>query len=1246
MSKFVNKSKKNKDPYPITDTYQVAYNLVDAATVTVTDLCENLSNNFDTHDEGIVDEMTNVDTRKFNSVSVSNGSDGAYPVWLGVDKFHKVRKIFANTNESNTSGFFDDKNNQEYISWSFHKTDLNDQFFKNNDPDLKRLKLFDIKINSSAIYIGDGGGNFVYEHHDEVIKYIDEKYFKDNGIYQKNYPLGLFKFTYGNREVSKSSSFSDSKIHDEKVQGTSTFKDVNYNEFLSNLLNEKQYPTKYIFEKYLIEEFDYKNASEFFVKDKKNFTDYLLKRLPKAIEILKIQTKILFPKKFKEVFELRKNQFEDFIFSIVKDIEPQELNLPTFNRPEKKIVNNNKLWFEKLGLPTVQDTLFDGFKLKSETSLKETVIIPVKNGKYPCYVHSCPTDTGDDDFKYNVVNIVIEGIEGCYLNKNSQGQLVFNKNYQESGLIRDHIKKKTKKIKIDQIDLRNSESIKELEKINFVEELELHGLMSIKSWKSLSKLKSLKKLKLVSCEVNRPTSKDFFENLYSLNKLEEFIIDDSCQITVPLKDEISKNLYPKKLKTYTIEFRENWKKGDEEHPKHKGYGDSGLDFLYDSLPNIYTFPNFEKFKSLEKLKIYNYFDNDQKEGTLFDYEYGFEDYHKIINELCKKSKIKDIWIYGYNFKKVEDLANTRFLDATIEIFKHTDVKINGINKNTLKETYLDAAVSNTDSIVIIDDNCGYNKSKIIEDIQIFKHEDIEYLDENELPLVNIEKIEFPNKELHRDKDGFNSFKSLFSTDHIFRYSKLANTLLKENNYNHFLDTNNEIELGRNDRFIFVKQSYLEKSNKIIFNNIKHVYYFCCRMYDTSQENSPIFWNKKERFKIPKSIKLNSLETLHISCGRKTSFKEIEKFCGKSLKYLVVQDMLVDDFSMPIMPKLEKMVVNYGSVSWDLVKKNNKKLSNFRNFKNVPKLEELDIDIEYNIDVGIEFDEFYINKKLKKLKVNHLHPKFSKEIKKLTSLESLDLSYWKEKGAVEAKDFEFLKSLIKLKEVKLCGGRHDSIFIDFKKLISFLNKNIEAIQLSIVYKEDDHKNFYNCLIEINKKMKNLKKLHFYLDSFMIDGAKRSSENLHDFSSFKFSETSNFSEYMNKKDKLKSTNNKYKLDIDLKNISLLKNLELLDIPENYNFKNKISNENEILNLPKLTRITSDDKMFSDSFLKKIEKRKKNYLDKCKKIKKYKLIKDIYELEGKEYEEIQKLNINLGYGYHGQSAEDILKERKKKK
>lgn len=59
--------------------------------------------------------------------------------------------------------------------------------------------------------------------------------------------------------------------------------------------------------------------------------------------------------------------------------------------------------------------------------------------------------------------------------------------------------------------------------------------------------------------------------------------------------------------------------------------------------------------------------------------------------------------------------------------------------------------------------------------------------------------------------------------------------------------------------------------------------------------------------------------------KKTSFKDLEKICGASLKCLVVDDMLVDDFSMPQMPKLEKMLINYGNVSSNLVSKNNKKL---------------------------------------------------------------------------------------------------------------------------------------------------------------------------------------------------------------------------------------------------------------------------------------------------------------------------------
>ena len=48
--------KKNKDPYPITDVYHVTDTLVDGATVVVTDLCDNLSNNIDTDTENILSD--------------------------------------------------------------------------------------------------------------------------------------------------------------------------------------------------------------------------------------------------------------------------------------------------------------------------------------------------------------------------------------------------------------------------------------------------------------------------------------------------------------------------------------------------------------------------------------------------------------------------------------------------------------------------------------------------------------------------------------------------------------------------------------------------------------------------------------------------------------------------------------------------------------------------------------------------------------------------------------------------------------------------------------------------------------------------------------------------------------------------------------------------------------------------------------------------------------------------------------
>ncbi len=685
--------KKNKDPFPITDVYHVTSTLVDAATVVVTDLCENLSNSIDTHCDDIIENLKKINTKKYNSISVGNSADGIYPVWVGVDKNNKVRKVFASTNSGNYD--YDNEKTRKLISWSWNKSDLNDQFFLKGNNKNKRLKLFDMEIKSGAIAIADHGGHFGFEHHDFVVESLSEKYFKVDKIYQNNYPIGLFIFNYGNKEVSSTSSFKSSKIHNEKIVNISNFKKLRYVEFLSNLLDENCYPTKYIFEKYIKEEKDYRDNIEIKINDEKISANYLVKRLPKALQILKKQNQILFGNNFEEVHKIRKSQFENLIQGIVRDLEPQKKKSPTSDKKkDEEKFGSNKLYVETPGLPYIQETFFDGFKLKSEPSLKESATIPVRNGKYPCYLHTLKDEDDEDGYQWESVYVVVEGLENCYLNRNSKGQTFFDKKFRESPYLRELINKKTKAISIDKVDLRNTENLKELEKISFVEQLELNNFKDIKNWNGLSKLKKLKKLKLVSCDINFATAENFFKNLYSLQNLEEFEIDDSSRIARPDKSRFPKNLFLKKLKFFRIDFREDWKKGDENFPNHKGYGNEKVWFISSDLPNIYQFPNFEKFKSLEKLSLYNYFDYEQKEGTLFNYELGFEDFYETINGLCKNSNIKDIWIYGYNFKQANELAGTRFLDAALKLTKDTFVKVNGINKSTLKNVY-DKPISST-----------------------------------------------------------------------------------------------------------------------------------------------------------------------------------------------------------------------------------------------------------------------------------------------------------------------------------------------------------------------------------------------------------------------------------------------------------------------------------------------------------------------------------------------------------------------
>ena len=541
--------KKNKDPYPITDIYFLEMNAVDAATVTVGDLTERLSNDFDTGGGYTVKEVTDnlktADTSKKNSISYSNGADGGYSVWVGVDAKNKVRKIFAEASLADYNQHPEGRKN--YFSFDLTKTEMNDQFFSNvqkiNEPK-SRIKLFDLNTQSGLIAVGDYGGplrfllgNSEYDEDGDLKEIIDTNYFKKNGILQNNTPILIARFSYGLITKAEASSFASSVIHKEAEPHQ---KQINYSytELFSNLLDESCYPTKYIFENYLVEkeEFDYENYnSKFHLRIKKDIKlsgEDLSKRLPKAIQILKKQTKILFKDNFQEVFEIRKKQFEDFIIGIIKDIEPQELDLPTFGRkPTEKKLSEKKL--EIVSTEGIAE-LFNGYKLKENVGFDlSNIIFPVKKGSYPTYLHAYSEKDSDDEDDYTYVKIVVEGIEGCYLNKDENCKLIVNKTFKESKNITNVVKNNLKSIFIDKIDLRSSISLKEIEKLKNIEKLTLSNIQHFKDWSSLTKLKKLKHLHLEMCSVGPDTASSFFKSIYSLPNLEKLSFSDDCYLQKP-----------------------------------------------------------------------------------------------------------------------------------------------------------------------------------------------------------------------------------------------------------------------------------------------------------------------------------------------------------------------------------------------------------------------------------------------------------------------------------------------------------------------------------------------------------------------------------------------------------------------------------------------------------------------------------------------------------------------------------------
>ena len=217
----------------------------------------------------------------------------------------------------------------------------------------------------------------------------------------------------------------------------------------------------------------------------------------------------------------------------------------------------------------------------------------------------------------------------------------------------------------------DSDLDKEEIELSFVTDNEGKLVHNFKDWSFLRKFKKLKVLKLYRAEILNEFSNNFFTNLYSMEKLEKLIIEES-QISLPDKP-LPSNLFPKNFKEYEIKFHLKYLPSDIFEPnkgkdfeEYQGIGDlDDLEFTYDwftiGFPQLYDFPNIDKFKKLEILNFYNIFDTESYQGHLF--EMGDSLFYKkidTIKSLLKKANVKKINIFGLNLNSeniyIRDIA--------------------------------------------------------------------------------------------------------------------------------------------------------------------------------------------------------------------------------------------------------------------------------------------------------------------------------------------------------------------------------------------------------------------------------------------------------------------------------------------------------------------------------------------------------------------------------------------------------------
>ena len=628
---------------------------------------------------------------------------------------------------------------------------------------------------------------------------------------------------------------------------------------------------------------------------------------------------------------------------------------------------------------------------------------------------------------------------------------------------------------------------------------------------------------------------------------------------------------------------------------------------------------------------------------------------KFILDLLNNFPQLNIIIRHNSFKEV--LKDPKKLSVYLEIFElhrlldenpstKNKFEIDGFSKSEIKKIIDRYFLEVADTIVVIEDNVGWNDSSAVRDIELISRS-YNFERENSEFLINLGL-----KKIKVSVDGEEPFikegKFLYDMNWSDKFRSYGNE-----KFYHFL--NQRIEgIDADQAIIFVKQKYLDEVKTTIFKNIKHYFYFCETTYsydknDNIQFNK--FWKDNDYFYLPSSVKFNKLETLNICGGRNIELSNLFKDIDSShLKQLVITNCVIKERKFPSFLNLENLVIE---------DKFSSKAQSFTKFSNLPNLKNLLLLNLYHCDdatgrwmtTEFDFTDIYKLSKLEYLKMSLVNPQYLEDLKHLKNLQELDLSFhlitknnkaddgFFNKNLVD-KDFKFLNHLNKLKKIELFFPVYNSN-VKGPLALSYVNKKIEELSLILHYEDKDIKYGNETIRYITKYFKNLKLLK------LVMGRNENFE----------------TDDKTKMVCMKKTGEKWKegelgprpFILDLNQFTSLKRLERIGFSETWGDEMgfKVINPVSITKLKNITNIHINEEKFSSKDLIAIknitEVPRDKFLEECKK--KDKSIINEYKLPAKDKKKYDSLDRAISFGgyieakWSGKSIEEILKQRKVK-